>query len=244
MHDWYYSVDRQPPTGPVAEADLRRLLAGHELPAATLVWHEGMAQWQRADHPGLDLTAPLAGPPSLPPSLPPSPPPVHTPPTATRPSPAPGPGRGAALLVVGTCAVLLLVVVLAILAAIALPAYQNYVQISRASAVLTTVRPLQHGIESAVTGGGQCPDNSSAALLQPLAQARAATHIASVDLVSAVNGHCGIAVQLQGLHRDREKRPAMLWLEHNGGGDWICRSTLRDNQLPRHCRTASNIDKS
>lgn len=233
MHDWYYSVDRQPASGPLALAELRRQLAEGSLPATTLVWREGMAQWQRADHPELGLFAPLPGPPALPPSPPAATPAPAT--TARQPSP-PVLGRGLLWLLVGLCAVVMLVVVLAIVAAIALPAYQNYVRVSRAATVLAALRPLQHGVETSLASAGRCPDSSSAALLQPLAVARAADNIAGIELVTAANGHCGIAVQLDGLQRDDTKRPARLWLEHTGHGDWICRSTLRDSQLPRLCR--------
>lgn len=44
---WHYAVERTV-HGPVAEAELRHLLRTHALDAQTLVWTDGMAEWQRA----------------------------------------------------------------------------------------------------------------------------------------------------------------------------------------------------
>jgi uncharacterized membrane protein len=47
MSDWYYAENNEQ-RGPVIEADLKGLLATHKLPAETLVWKEGMANWTPA----------------------------------------------------------------------------------------------------------------------------------------------------------------------------------------------------
>jgi uncharacterized membrane protein len=47
MSDWYYAENNEQ-RGPVLEADLKGLLAGSKLPADTLVWKEGMANWTPA----------------------------------------------------------------------------------------------------------------------------------------------------------------------------------------------------
>lgn len=44
---WHYAVERTV-HGPVAEPELRHLLRTRALDAQTLVWSEGMAEWQRA----------------------------------------------------------------------------------------------------------------------------------------------------------------------------------------------------
>lgn len=46
--NWFYSVDGQEKKGPVAEHELKRLLAGSQIPVSTLVWSEGMANWASA----------------------------------------------------------------------------------------------------------------------------------------------------------------------------------------------------
>lgn len=46
--NWYYSADGQGKKGPVPEHELKRLLTGNQVPASTLVWSEGMANWVSA----------------------------------------------------------------------------------------------------------------------------------------------------------------------------------------------------
>jgi len=43
--EWFYSPDGQERKGPVAESELKRLLAAGQLPSSTLVWSEGLASW-------------------------------------------------------------------------------------------------------------------------------------------------------------------------------------------------------
>jgi len=47
MSDWYYAENNEQ-RGPVLEADLKGLLASNKVPADTLVWKEGMANWTPA----------------------------------------------------------------------------------------------------------------------------------------------------------------------------------------------------
>jgi hypothetical protein len=46
--NWYYSSDGQEKKGPVEEGELKQMLSIGQLPAATLVWSEGMANWAPA----------------------------------------------------------------------------------------------------------------------------------------------------------------------------------------------------
>jgi hypothetical protein len=46
--NWYYSSDGQEKKGPVVESELKQMLSIGQLPAATLVWSEGMANWAPA----------------------------------------------------------------------------------------------------------------------------------------------------------------------------------------------------
>lgn len=46
--NWYYSADGQDKKGPLPESELKQLLAGGQVPAGTLVWSEGMANWAPA----------------------------------------------------------------------------------------------------------------------------------------------------------------------------------------------------
>jgi len=48
MSDWYYAVNNEQ-KGPVSEADLKGQLAANRIPADSLVWKDGMANWTPAN---------------------------------------------------------------------------------------------------------------------------------------------------------------------------------------------------
>ncbi len=48
MKHWYYADETRQPQGPVDAATLRDLLAGGQISHATLIWRDGLAQWQAA----------------------------------------------------------------------------------------------------------------------------------------------------------------------------------------------------
>jgi len=79
MTSWHYAVNGQA-QGPIPEQQLRDLLAHGGLGPDTLLWTEGMAQWQKASE--IALFA--------------APPPAAPPPSYARPTPAQSPARPAA----------------------------------------------------------------------------------------------------------------------------------------------------
>lgn len=237
MSQWYYSTDGRQRQGPLPAAVLREMIASFRLPAATVFWREGMDGWKR-----LEDLADVAGLQARPPAVPA---PSHLPPPVP---PAPGAGKRATpaeasagarpryWLIAPAVALACLLPAAGILAAIALPAYQSYTQRAASSDVLRTLEPLTEAIDLHQRSRGQCPHNTDLAASVQHAQATSA-HIARIDLQAAVNGHCGMAVQLQGLHRRGSHNVAMLWLEHDrDNAAWLCRSTLEDRQLPPRCR--------
>lgn len=48
MKHWYYADEARQPAGPVDAAMLRDLLAGGQISHATLIWRDGLSQWQAA----------------------------------------------------------------------------------------------------------------------------------------------------------------------------------------------------
>ncbi len=70
MSDWHY-VEDGATKGPVEEGDLKGRIETGQLPLSTLVWREGMADWQEAR--AVPELAPAGQPPPVPPPLPPAP---------------------------------------------------------------------------------------------------------------------------------------------------------------------------
>ena len=61
MSDWYYAVNNEQ-KGPVSEADLKGQLAANRIPADSLVWKDGMANWTPANElPTFAARAAVAG---------------------------------------------------------------------------------------------------------------------------------------------------------------------------------------
>jgi hypothetical protein len=82
---WFYSADGKERTGPVAQDEIERRLSRGELAPSTLVWTDGMAQWQ----PATEVSALHWDRPAVPPPLPavaaePPPIPTQPPPPVSR----------------------------------------------------------------------------------------------------------------------------------------------------------------
>lgn len=242
MSDWYYSTDRQQPSGPVDIATLQQLLGSGQLADDTLFWREGLSRWHRREELADELPLPPAtsADPAPATPLPPALPAARSLP-GSLPSSQPAPPKprrtGLILALIAGGLLLASLPVIGILVAIAIPAYQSYTERARAAATLSALAPLQAQVAAHRQANGQCPDQDSPGFKPAAAYADPKAHLAEVAVVTAVNGHCGLAARLHGLHRDAEKNQAWLWLEHDPAqADWICRSTLRDAQLPSRCQ--------
>lgn len=77
---WFYSADGRQQTGPVAQEEIEHLLSRGELAPGTLVWTDGMAQWQQAAQVAALRWERPAVPPPLP-ALTAAPPPIPAQPT-------------------------------------------------------------------------------------------------------------------------------------------------------------------
>ncbi len=68
MKHWYYADETRQPQGPVDAATLRDLLADGQISHATLIWRDGLAQWQAAadftEELGLGIAPPSTFPPA------------------------------------------------------------------------------------------------------------------------------------------------------------------------------------
>ena len=121
MTQWYYAQNSQQRHGPLSAENLAELYRSGRIGLDTLVWRDGQAQWQPlADFAAeLGLTASPGAP--LPPPLPPA----QSAFAANRAPVPPRSGLSGCMIALIVCAVLA-IPMLGILAAIALPAYQDY----------------------------------------------------------------------------------------------------------------------
>ncbi|MGY1519207.1 pilin [Luteimonas sp. A482] len=166
----------------------------------------------------MNQTTPGAGPPPLPPSRP------HAPPPPPRKGMS---GCLIALLVAGGLAIPLV----AIMAAIALPAYNDYLARAVAAAALAETAPLKAQVAEFAARNGRCPIDADLGFRA--AGAAGSAH----DGVGF--GRTGVGCALEIRLRD-DKGGAIhgkhLWLELDASGAWRCSSDAEDKYLPADCR--------
>lgn len=244
MTDWYYHDPGQGRVGPLTAEELLARYRDRRVLRDSLVWHEGLREWQPLDRLSeeldLDSVVPDA---SQPPPLPAAP---REPMAAARgasrqplpahalPAHAPRRRRMSGCLIAAIALAILALPVLGILAAIAIPAYQDYTVRAKVAQVLDGSKTLRGVIAQRRARTGLCPDSVEAPfgrLDSPLNQTVAATRIGTLD-----NGHCAIEFRLRNLG-DPDLDGRTVLLEAVGGGRWDCSGgSLAAKYRPSRCR--------
>ena len=227
MSVWYF-VDRgQNRHGPVDVTVLAEAVRQGQLDDTSLVWREGMEQWS----PLGPLRAELGLEPG---ETAPPPPPAPAPVAAASPAPAVGKSRNGCLIaaIVGGVG-LFLVCVLAILAAIALPAYQDYVVRAKVASVMLEGEAAKQQVTAFFANTDRCPrDAAELELGAPYSPG-----LAALDIIPLGGGVCVIELTLEALPGAPELADARIFLRRELDGHWTCSSDLsRQNRLPANCR--------
>ena len=218
MHDWYYLDSARNRHGPVPGDDLVRLLQAGALHAQTPVWREGLGDWQ-------PLSAVL---PSLGVAVPPPLPSAH-------PYVAPVPrGRGPGCWIALAVVALFGLVVLAFLAAIAIPAYQDYTKRSRVVEAAVSAAPLRAEIAGHLADTGACPDKGTPALVDAAAVASASPRVAGVQIHRGAN--CGFGLVLRDMGDARLDGATLDYAFDADTGGWQCSASFDARYLPSDCR--------
>lgn len=127
-------------------------------------------------------------------------------------------------------------VVVSILAAIAIPAYQDYTQRAHAGTALVAVAPLKERVQQAWADTGECPTNTSEGFAAPADYAgNAIARIVVAPMDEYEDGGCGITVWLRpGGGAIEEENITFEYLPDNE--TWVCTSSLDSTRLPPECR--------
>lgn len=225
---WYYADAARDRHGPLSAAELRERVRDGLLERTTLVWREGMPEWQPLQALAAELGLPaVATPPPLPP-----PPPVATATAVAAPRAGlSGCGIGAIVAIVLG---LVLVAVLGILAAIAMPAYRDYTLRAHARTAIDGLDLLKGEVVAFAAQQGRCPVNGDPGF--DAAQDYASEFVKQVRIGRFDNGHCGLEATLHAPGKDKLDGKA-LWLDYDAqAAAWNCSSELDDRYLPAHCR--------
>jgi len=217
------------------------LFRSNEITLDTLVWRDGLPQWQPlrsvVDELGLivpAVDAPVGAPPPVapqPPVLPPGTP--YTAASAHLPPPKKGLSGCALTAIIGGVALLVLVPIVAILAAIALPAYNDYTIKAKVAGAITALQPVKEQVQRFADDQGRCPGANDAGF--PEAGSFASQGLSAVHIGRFNNGHCGIEATLAvpGKAIDGD----LLWQEYDReSGRWECTGESDDKYLPVQCR--------
>lgn len=241
MSEWYYALGNQHRQGPVPEEALVGLFRSGRITLDTLVWREGQAQWQPlsdfADE--LDLAASEArtsrAPSATPPQLTDSYANNRVSPAAARPKQ----GLSGCMTAVIVCVIGggILLAILGILAAIALPEYQGYVMRTKTTQALHQIEELKPMVVEFHLENTTCPTDGDPGFdsLEDYAYG----NIGAVRVGDfGKRGHCGIEVTIEASDASMRRFDGrLLWLEYNPAtGQWLCRSNIDDKYLPTTCR--------
>lgn len=289
MTNWYYHDPAQGRVGPTDADALREHFRAGRIQRDTLVWREGLREWQPLHRLSAELGLDPAAPPPLPPeaaAATPSPqgradftaaldaadtprpqpaaaaaasaepaaaaspaaagaaqpqrsisPADYAPAHVARRQTAPPPKRG-----LSGCAIALIVLavlalpVFGILAAIALPAYQDYTHRAKLANALVQTSAYKTEVALFYAEHERCPNNDSPGF-RPAA-AYAGPQIASVEFGRLRDsGQCAIQLQLRGFDR-AQLDGRKIWLSFDpASAQWTCSSDVeRAALLPQACR--------
>jgi type IV pilus assembly protein PilA len=234
MGNWYYAEGNPQGNpqrhGPLPEADLIELFRNNRIGLNTWVWREGLQQWQPLSACVSELGLSASAPPPLPQTPARVAAPVATPPKSGLS------GCMIALIVAAVCCI----PVVAILAAIALPAYQDYVLRAKVAEAVMLTEPLKAEIADFHERENRCAGNGDEGFGTESSYATA--QIASIRLGSFENEKCGFELRLRNTNSNRiDGKP--IWLEYDADdGSWSCTSEIDNRYLPQTCRRPVVVD--
>lgn len=223
MDSWYYAAADGQRHGPLPAHELAALARAGSVGPQTLAWREGLAGWTP-----LSAVAGELG-------LPPAPPPM--PAGAALPAAASAPPRrsGCLLAVILGVAALVLLAILGVLTAIALPAYQDYTLRAKTAAAIAEARAHQTAVVTFIAEHQRCPGNDDAGFSS--AESYASSQLKSIRFGEFDESSlCGLAAVLDAPGNDALD-DQQVWLEYNAAVDtWLCSSSVEDRYLPHECR--------
>ncbi|MEL1263104.1 GYF domain-containing protein [Pseudoxanthomonas putridarboris] len=238
MSEWYFADRNRQQQGPVSADELGAHFRYGRVGLETLVWRDGMPQWQRlgdfAEELGL-LAVPSASASAMPP---PPPPPLGQAAAeavaSVHAAPRKGMSGGKIALIVAAALALPCLGLAGILAAIAIPAYNDYTLRAKTADAMTHGAALKPIVAERYLGEGKCPRNGEGGLGEP--ESYAGTHVTQAVIGEFDDGTCGFELEVGNTGNGRLDGKK-IWFElDRDTADWICTSEIDDRLLPASCR--------
>jgi type IV pilus assembly protein PilA len=222
---WYYADAKNQQQGPVEASWIANAFKQGSIAAGTLVWREGLAAWVPLSQIARELGLVVVGTPALPPAW--------TAPTGPRIS---KPTSSSTWVIVVVVLGIGFIAVMGILAAIALPAYQDYTVRAKISGAMVQVSPVKVQVAEFFATENRCPSNGQGDIGEPesyASTALAAIHVGSVGK----GGTCSIRLTFNSLGaRDTEGKQLLMSMD--GKMHWQYSSDMPTKYLPTSIRQA------
>jgi type IV pilus assembly protein PilA len=143
---------------------------------------------------------------------------------------------------------MIVVAIIGILAAVAIPAYQDYTARAQMTEAITLSEGLKTAVAEVFSGDGTCPDNSTAAV-KGIAVATDITGkgVTSVTTggTAAASGGCTITALMNssGVNKNIQGKKIRLTLSNADKGSmvWACTSDAADKVVPKTCQSGGTL---
>jgi len=225
---WFYSDNTRQQQGPVDEDGLAQLWREGRINAQTLVWREGQGAWVALG----ELAAAMPWQKSMSAHQPPLPPPMGGAGAPRAPVVvAPPAKQGMGCVVIGIIVAVVTIPVLGILAAIAIPAYQDYTFRARIANLVNVAAPLKMSLAESYARDEACPESHDLPATAFDAQ------FSNVWIGTFDSGHCGIELTIAAQPNLQKFAGKKLWFWREGADSaWKCSSDIDNRYLPIACR--------
>ena len=235
--EWYYADAQSQQQGPLDATSLATAYRAGRVRADSLVWRDGLDGWVPLARVAGELGV-VVSPPPPPSTAPRSEPGGRRIPGIAARAPAPGSAssRRAAWIIVAATLAFGAVCVLAILAAIALPAYRQFTLRAQVAQAALAGTALQAAVDDWSESTGTCPRNGDGDIGSAASYANA--HVRSIEVapVEDADGECGIRLTLASAQRQLAGK--VLQWTRDAEGDWHVATDLDHRYLPVSLRAA------
>ena len=124
--------------------------------------------------------------------------------------------------------------VIAALAAISIPAYNDYTTRSRVSQAIAESQPLKQQVEAIRVGGERCPGNGEDGIGTP--ESYAGTYVTRATVGEFDDGTCGFELEFGNTGNAQIDGRKLWWDLGSDNSEWHCSSEIDDKYLPLDCR--------
>jgi type IV pilus assembly protein PilA len=220
--NWFYADAQNQQQGPVERSWFASAYRNGTITPATLVWREGLAGWVPLTQAASELHLVIVG----------GPPPLtrqqgSAPPRIVKPASSSG------MLIVIILAVCFIPFI-AIIAAITLPAYQDYTLRSKIAGAVVLADGLKIDVAEFFELEKRCPQNGEAGIGEP--ETYATPVVAAIHVGTAKpSGECSIRVVFKSIGGSVSAGNELTWML-NDKGAWHTTSDLPPRYLPASMR--------